>query len=377
MPSPLPETFANKGTVLIAALSGRALAEAARESGYRPLVADLFGDEDTREIAEAAEVVDGDFVTGFVTRSLIDALERLAAGHNPTGLVYGAGFEANPELLVALEARWPIFGNKSSTVAELKDPLAFATLCGRLGIPHPETAMSVTGDPAGWLRKQRGGSGGAHIQMAGKGDVPGSYYQRRVDGVPVSALFLADGKTARIVGWTRQWCAPTEREPYRYGGAAYPSGIDEGRLQPFAAEIAELAQTLGLKGLNSADYILAGDRWWLIEINPRPGATLDVFQGQGLFRAHIEACGGNLPAPAGTNGKACAAAIAYAGRDVAAVPALDWPDWVRDRQSAGSTVKQGDPLCTVLADAENPIDAIASTQARIHLIRGKIEGGAA
>ncbi|MFC6049036.1 tetrahydromethanopterin C1 transfer protein, partial [Methylobacterium hispanicum] len=33
--------------ILIAAQSGRALAEAARRAGLRPLVADLFGDADT------------------------------------------------------------------------------------------------------------------------------------------------------------------------------------------------------------------------------------------------------------------------------------------------------------------------------------------
>ena len=39
--------------ILIAAQSGRALAEAARRAGLRPFVADLFGDSDTLALSEA------------------------------------------------------------------------------------------------------------------------------------------------------------------------------------------------------------------------------------------------------------------------------------------------------------------------------------
>ena len=40
-----------RATVLIAALSGRGLAASARRAGYAPLVADVFGDTDTPELA--------------------------------------------------------------------------------------------------------------------------------------------------------------------------------------------------------------------------------------------------------------------------------------------------------------------------------------
>src|SRR4026208_2049950 len=55
MHSILPAPSPNDGPlVLIAALSGRALAQAAARSRYRPLVADLFADLDTCELAEDA-----------------------------------------------------------------------------------------------------------------------------------------------------------------------------------------------------------------------------------------------------------------------------------------------------------------------------------
>jgi predicted ATP-grasp superfamily ATP-dependent carboligase len=373
MPSRLPETSANKGHVLIAALSGRSLAEAARQAGYAPLVADLFGDLDTREIADAVEVVEGDFASGFKPQALLDALAQLADGRRPIGLVYSSGFEGNPGLLTAISSRWTLLGNAAETVVRLKDPMEFASLCARFDIPHPETVTAPPGDPASWLSKRRGGSGGGHIRGASARHDDKRYFQRRIDGVPASALFAADGTRMRVIGWSRQWSSPSPDEPYRYGGAARPCGLPDAVLQSCEFEIAALTAAFKLKGLNSADYIFAGERHWLLEINPRPGAALDVFQGFGLFDIHIAACRGELlDASAGKSG-ASAAAIVYANTTVASVPAIAWPDWTRDRQRMGTKVGAGEPLCTVMAEASDVMDAIAMAQARIHLMRGKLE----
>ena len=66
--------------VLIAARSGRALAACARRSGYRPLVADMFGDLDTRELAEANERVPGTMAHGFA-RGALQAARWIAGKH--------------------------------------------------------------------------------------------------------------------------------------------------------------------------------------------------------------------------------------------------------------------------------------------------------
>ena len=91
-------------TVLIAAFSGRALAQSARRAGYEPLVADAFGDLDTRDAATAFRAIDGAMQTGFHTKSLIQALDALAsaAPSPPIGLVLGSGFEDKPRLVAAL-----------------------------------------------------------------------------------------------------------------------------------------------------------------------------------------------------------------------------------------------------------------------------------
>ena len=63
--------------MLIAAVSGRALAAAARRAGYVPLVADFFADDDTRHIAHACRKLDT-LKRGFKWKALGSALEALA-----------------------------------------------------------------------------------------------------------------------------------------------------------------------------------------------------------------------------------------------------------------------------------------------------------
>src|SRR5215468_4821637 len=139
--------------VLIAAASGRALAASARRGGYAPLVADAFGDEDTLAVASRHAHVDL-LRRPVDDEKLIAALEELAGGHDPVGIVCGTGFEDRADLLEQLAARWRLLGNAPEIVARLKDPLAFAALCQSAGIPHPETTRTAPADTSGWLVKR-------------------------------------------------------------------------------------------------------------------------------------------------------------------------------------------------------------------------------
>mgnify|MGYP001077482982 CR=1 FL=1 len=362
--------------VLIAAVSGRALAAAARRAGYAPLVADLFGDCDTRALAARAERVPGSLGRGPDGPALRAALARLAAGRAPVGLVYGSGFERRPALLRALARHHPLLGNAPETVARLKDPFAFAELCRACAVPHPPVALEAgppeTGEGA-WLEKRAGGAGGSHVRPARRRRVrPPRYLQRKAAGRPVSALFLGDGAASRILGFSEQWAAPAPGEPYRYGGAAFPAATAP-HTAALAAAVERLSHAAGLVGLNSADFLLREDGFDLLEINPRPGATLDLFADTpALFAWHLEACRGRLPAPAPAPAPAstqappgaAAASVVYAPRDFVLAADFSWPDWAADRQPPGP-VAGGAPFCTVLARAPDVLDAREQLQRRM------------
>ncbi len=281
------------------------------------------------------------------------ALTALSENKPVTGLVYGAGFEDRIDLLESLAERWPLLGNVPSVVAEVKNPSALAALCARLGLNHPEISFEAPASGSSeWLVKHTGGSGGIHVGSASHAtQAAGNYYQRRVAGTPVSSLLLGNGREALVLGFSEQWSFPTANQPWRYGGSARPASLDATLTDKLTKASQDIAAATHLSGLNSIDFLVDGSDFHLIEINPRPGATLDIFHDHDgrLLRAHIEACHGQLPKEPLSFAAAEAAAFVYAPFAITRMPALDWPVWAADRQKPSSTVAKDDPLCTVTA----------------------------
>jgi predicted ATP-grasp superfamily ATP-dependent carboligase len=365
--------------ILIAAISGRALAASARCAGYLPLVTDFFGDQDTLRVAHAHIRLGGELARGFEEQALFGALTELSERHRPLGIVCGTGFEDRTELLRGIAQRWRLFGNDAETVARIKSPEFFAKVCDASGIPSPRLSLVRPARPADWLVKRRGGAGGAHIRPALRPDRPESkiYYQRKVPGTSISCLFLADGTRAIVLGFSEQWSLPTLRQPYRYGGAVRPANISRHTSEALTATVQRLAAAIPLFGLNSADFLVDGETFWLLEINPRPGATLDLFEPphQSLFALHVAACSGQLATAAYNSDSAKAAAIVYAEHGIGSVPNLDWPDWTADRPLAGGAIKVGEPVCTVYADSSTSADARALADTRRKLVVAWMRAG--
>jgi uncharacterized protein len=343
----------DEAAVLIVALSGRALAASARRGGYLPLVADMFGDVDTLNTAHRHVRLSGGLASGIEEQDLIKALQMLSKGKEPVGVVYGTGFEDRPQLLQRVAERWPLIGNSAGVVAKLKDPKNFFSICLDSEISSPEISVPEPKIRDGWLAKRQGGAGGVHIKPAHESAESGGnvYYQRKVSGTAISACFLSDGERALVLGFSAQWPSPTPHQPYRYGGAVRPAQLAPRTADKLTAVVQRIAAATSLLGLNSADFLVEGERFWLLEINPRPGATLDIFETEEacLFAQHVAACSGRLVTVSGCAANAKAASIVYAEDDIASFSVLDWPEWAADRPVAGSAIKAGEPVCTVYA----------------------------
>jgi len=368
------------GLILVAAVSGRALAQAARRAGYRARVADFFGDDDTVAAAEKTARLPGSLRDGVDAGRMVAAMRELAEGA-PQGpvdaLVLGSGFERLPDLVDQLAEHFPLAGNCGDAIRQTKDPERLAAHCAGLGIPHPELSWDKPSDPEVWISKSAGGAGGAHVQPGQLGaSVGGRYFQRRIDGQNVSALFVADGKRAHVVGFSRQWTAPTMAAPFRYGGAVRLLRFDRDDAATIGCWLSGLTERARLVGLCSADFIRDGSGCHLIEINPRPGATLDIFDTPQapLIRAHIKACRDepfDLPRLNGSK----ASLVAYVKGPLNAFPVIDWPDWTADRQASGSRLEPGDPVCTVFAGGRNAGQAKHAVYANLRQLERAWGGG--
>jgi uncharacterized protein len=362
--------------ILIVAASGRALAAAARRAGYRPLAVDFFADVDTRAICAASRCVEDGFENGFTEDNLIPALEEIAEGEDPCGVVCGAGFEDRPELLARVAQRFTLLGNPPDVVRRVKDPLWLAQLCAALKIPHPETSLNRPAEPQNWLVKSVGGSGGTHVAPASAAPTQDAaiYFQRRAEGETISIQFLADGANTQVIGLSRQWAAPAPGEPFRFGGILRPANLPPKVDYQLRQAATAMTAACGLRGFNTIDFLVKDSAYTLIEINPRPGAALDVFEDSmgSLFRAHVNACMGSLPDyPLEFTG-AAAASIAYTRDAIAALPDFEWPEWTADRQQANSALRAHDPLCTIKAAGAEPSIARALVEARTNLLLDRL-----
>ena len=367
--------------LLIAAQSGRALAQAARLAGYAPLVADLFSDLDTLGLAQRHALLPRDAEGGIAQAGFGAALAALSEGFEPAcilGAVCGSGFEDRAELLDEAALHAPLLGNSAEITRGLKDPLRFAKLCQTFDIAHPTITYQPPREAAGWLAKRAGASGGAHVRAmrADEPAQPGRYFQRLVAGEAVSALFCGDGRSAQILGFSAQWTDPAPGAPFRYGGAAGPLQPAPALAAQMTSAVQSITRARRLRGLCSADFMVDGDLAWLLEINPRPGAALDVFDSAEtpLLRHHLAGCAGALLPLPPPMASFRAAATVYARTAVASMPALDWPLWAADRQPPHSALTAGAPVCTVFGAGGTLEEARAAAAGRAAQIKKILDG---
>jgi predicted ATP-grasp superfamily ATP-dependent carboligase len=374
------------GTLVVAGLCARPLAESARQAGWQVIAMDLFGDADTRR-ASLHWCRIGDPVACAIDPVLLrDALRRSAREPDTMGWVAGSGFEPIPEALDEDVPGLPLLGMPAAAVRRVRDPMSFFPMLDRLGFDHPEVSLEAPDTPEGWLVKRPGGSGGWHIRRAGE-DCPldvlahGAevYYQRVQAGEPMSALFVADGTRARLVALNRLIVRPLGPCPYVYAGAIGP--IRDRALEPHIEQaLAALVPAFGLRGLASLDFIADDGRAWLLEINPRPSGSMLLHSHAwpgGLLLAHVRAMQGRLPdAPAahlpGVHGSQTvfAGGACRVGLSLAAELARS-PD-CHDLPVPGSRFSRGEPVCSVSAEGAGTEAVLSALDARADQVRRRL-----
>nr|WP_282571283.1 ATP-grasp domain-containing protein [Methylonatrum kenyense] len=314
---------------------------------------DAFGDADT--LAAAEVFVPLPLRGGVVdVAGLAESVSAVARRHRPAGLVYGSGLEAVPFLLDRLGRHLPVTGNPAAVLAAVQRPEQLQYWLEGGPVAFPDTQTARPDDAAHWLVKPLAGSGGSGVRPAAVVAEPNEVYQRRIHGVSRSALFLADGKRACLLGVHQQWCRPDNSDGggFLHGGAANRNDLTGAQLERLRALLDALTTRAGLRGLNGVDCIDDGQQLWLLEINARPCASLDLYDAAlpgGLFHWHLRAMAGVLPEAPGQVPQR-GYRVVYAPHALRVPRAIDWPDWISDRPLPGSRIAAGAPVCTVHAE---------------------------
>lgn len=368
-----------KKKIIVVAISSRAFVQAAINAGFEVIAIDAFADVDTQKYAK--QVLQAPIKNGqFEANAFLKVLQKIDL-KKYSGLCYGAGFELQPNFLTEIARLVPIIGNAPQTIQSCKNPQSLAKFCELNHIATPIIAFSRPTDPIGWLQKQIGGSGGAHIKAVLALEIPKDltlYYQKIQAGIAYSCLFLADEKNVQVIGFNEQWCNPSAVLPYRFGGAVSHADLSENVKATITEFIARATLFFGLKGINSCDFLLHENKVYILEINPRLSASLQLYSAKkgDFFAAHMQACVGELKLWPTVEKQAKAMHIVYANiaADMPAqVPTkvpenMDWPEWVCDIPQPNSKIAAGAPICTVVADARSAKLARKKVMQRVALL---------
>lgn len=337
--------------ILVIANSARMLAQAARNAGMLPLAIDLFGDYDTRIFAESYHKV-----TALDNTFLQPAIEDFCQRYVIKAAVYGSGFESRVESLCWLKKYLTMYGNTPEVFDALTNKRGFFALLDYLAIPYPKVSFSQPQDSEGWLVKPLQGQGGIGIKKYCKTDAPSFdiYWQKYQDGEPHSVLFLADGERCQIVGYNRQWTtAIIGKYKFVFSGIMNHTGLTGGQKARLAEWLDRLVPIFSIRGLNSLDFIQDGDASYLLEINPRPPASMQLYDNN-LFGRHICACQGELPGYQSVQSHLTGYQVVYAEQELQIPAAFEWPEYVMDIPCANTIISAGQPICSMITHGYDP-----------------------
>jgi len=290
--------------LVVAALSARMFAQSARRAGWDVIALDLFGDVDTRAAASAWHAI-GDPAALRIDRArFLAALDSARTYGGCIGWIAGAGFEPQPDLLDEAARILPLLGNDRTRTDRVRDPPQFFAKLAELAIAHPDTRTDAPADRRGWLVKDFAASGGWHVRRAETvhswRSGARTFFQREMPGQPISVLFAAADGRARCIGINELLVQAHADRPYIYHGALGPvAGLPQALAQGLMRAVDELVRGFDLRGLGSLDVLVHGKSFSVLEINPRPSATLGLYDADfatGLIKVHVDACAGVLPA---------------------------------------------------------------------------------
>ncbi|MFX1765537.1 ATP-grasp domain-containing protein [Paraburkholderia sp. A1RI-2L] len=361
--------------IVVAGLSARMLAESAHRAGWRVIALDLFGDSDTRGAAQRWHPVGHAAALALDPMRTRAALERASFEPGVMGWIAGSGFEACPALLSAPVAGLPLIGNAAPAYDAMRTPTRFFAMLSEHGIAFPETRMEPPLDARDWLRKEASGTGGRHIRFVDPVDGPGHdlghdvrdgvYYQRFCEGRPMSALFLADGRRASVLGINEQLVARHGEHSFAWRGAIGPVQVGPRLADAVRHAVQAIVAASGLVGLNSLDFLSDGERCIVLEVNARPSATMALYDCDPrtpLLARHVRACRGEAltafeaEQEPGANTRALPVRgqlVVFAQDHHTVTPAFEDQarrlGWCHDIPVAGSAIAAGTPLCTVSA----------------------------
>lgn len=349
--------------LLIIAQSGQMLAQAASYIGLKIFVIDCFADQDTQALAADLYQVS--------SLSIHDIrLGVIKFKKNCTYCLYGSGFEAHPESLVFLETHFKLLGNSSDIFKALQNKPIFFQQLHSLNISYPTVYFTPPNSKKDYLIKPYQSLGGENIQKTPPYHPKilknnSFYYQRYLKGETLSVLFLATRTHAIIIGYNRQWTRP---DSFVFSGIMNQAKIAPAHQHTIQQWLKKLTPYYQLQGLCSLDFILYKDQCYLLEINPRPPASMMLYQAN-LLQNHLLACQ-NQPYDQNIDAskKHTAYQIIYAPMPIKIPQTMQWPQYCHHIPSGGQIIPKDTPICSMIISKNTRTLLLETLQSKQQLL---------
>jgi predicted ATP-grasp superfamily ATP-dependent carboligase len=227
------------------------------------------------------------------------------------------------------------------------------------------------------------------VAGVGESELERYCYQKRVEGIPCAAVFVAREGRAQLLGVTRQLIGEPwlRSHGFQYSGSIGPWPISAATRETLEQLGNVLSEQFELVGLFGVDFILDGENVWPIEVNPRYTASVEIVErctGVSAIAAHVAACGGTAGsrAPVRREAPCHGKAILFATRDLAISQAFadfslvkslqtPWPS-LGDVSVAGTPVESGRPILTVFASGANVVEVESRLREQVDELEKKL-----
>ncbi|WP_417740476.1 ATP-grasp domain-containing protein [Rosistilla oblonga] len=342
------------GNIVLVGATARAAAQSARRSDIRVAAIDLFGDRDLREACDRWSPLRSD-------RLLAEQL----AGESVDAVVPLGGLESRLQEVDSLRKTHRVFGATAQQIRQLNDPAWLDRAAEVAGLARPPRCTHKPSPTSGWLFKRALSTGGLGVfpasQMPAFFDSD-DWFERQILGRSFGVNFLASRDRVDSIGVAASLRSRQRPKPFQYEGSigllTLPDSLQQ-RLQRLAEYIVQETQLRGLFGI---DVIVdAAKRIWLLELNPRWTASMELFDqsAPSLLHRHVQAClDKDVPQPPAT-AMCMGKRVLYADRAIRftlqrlrdAIPAAIR---IADVPADGSDIRSGEPICSLLAGGDCP-----------------------
>ena len=343
----------------------------ANAAGFQVSTVDLFADADTQEHSLAS----------YRSQNYPYDTFSIAKSTNAPCWMYTGCMENCPDLIAELATTKQLLGNDKKAIELCRSSEYLHEVAATGTWNYPDEYCSLADHCSMWISKPEASAAGHDIKVSAEKPLedPNRIIQPFITGPTYGAVCVSNGTDCRLLGVTRQLRLKHALGAGRFeysgsvGSVAFPE-----KIQTVIAEMAQqVSHACGLLGLFGLDFKVLREDVWLLEVNPRFTASMELVQTEtNLIQLHINACNKkSIEVRIGSAGSQCftARGILYAKQDCSYITHGDNRKHMADIPECGTTFDVGQPVCSVYGSASTIIGAVKTMMPRARRVRSELK----